>query len=90
LSPELCGIELEHPIINGSGTFDAIAAARVFGERLIERFPFAAFVSKTVTVEPRHGNAPPRLWELGAGMINSIGLPNVFQFGFCPRSSGIP
>ena len=39
-------------------------------------FPFAAFVSKTVTLAPRQGNPPPRLWELGAGMINSIGLPN--------------
>ena len=44
--------------------------------RCCERFPFAAFVSKTVTLEPRQGNPPPRLWELGAGMINSIGLPN--------------
>ena len=43
-----------------SGTFDAIAARRAFGEELIERFPFAAFVSKTVTLEPRQGNPPPR------------------------------
>jgi dihydroorotate dehydrogenase (NAD+) catalytic subunit len=73
---EFCGIELEHPIVNGSGTFDAIAARRVFGDALLERFPFAAFVSKTVTLEPRQGNPPPRLWELPAGLINSIGLPN--------------
>jgi dihydroorotate dehydrogenase (NAD+) catalytic subunit len=71
-----CGIALEHPVINGSGTFDAIAARRVFGDALLERFPFAAFVSKTVTLEPRQGNPPPRLWELAGGMINSIGLPN--------------
>jgi dihydroorotate dehydrogenase (NAD+) catalytic subunit len=73
---EFCGIELEHRVINGSGTFDAIAARRVFGDALLERFPFAAFVSKTVTLEPRQGNPPPRLWELAGGMINSIGLPN--------------
>ena len=71
-----CGLELEHPIVNGSGTFDAIAARRAFGEELIERFPFSAFVSKTVTVEPRQGNPPPRLWEVAGGLINSIGLPN--------------
>jgi dihydroorotate dehydrogenase (NAD+) catalytic subunit len=71
-----CGIELAHPIVNGSGTFDAIAARRAFGDALLDDFPFAAFVSKTVTRAPRHGNPPPRLWELGAGMINSIGLPN--------------
>ncbi len=74
--PSFCGIELEHPIINASGTFDALAAQRAFGEELIERFPFAAYVTKTVTAAPRQGNPPPRLWELGAGMINSIGLPN--------------
>jgi dihydroorotate dehydrogenase (NAD+) catalytic subunit len=71
-----CGIDLAHPIVNGSGTFDAIAARRTFGDALLEDFPFAAFVSKTVTLAPREGNPPPRLWELGAGMINSIGLPN--------------
>jgi dihydroorotate dehydrogenase (NAD+) catalytic subunit len=71
-----CGIPLAHPIVNGSGTFDAIAARRAFGDALLARFPFAAFVSKTVTLAPRQGNPPPRLWELGAGMINSIGLPN--------------
>ncbi len=73
---EFCGIPLAHRIINGSGTFDAIAARRAFGDALLEQFPFAAFVSKTVTLEPRQGNPPPRLWELPGGMINSIGLPN--------------
>jgi dihydroorotate dehydrogenase (NAD+) catalytic subunit len=73
---DLCGIALAHPIINASGTFDAIAARRAFGDALLERFPFAAFVSKTVTVEPRQGNPPPRLYEQAGGMINSIGLPN--------------
>jgi dihydroorotate dehydrogenase (NAD+) catalytic subunit len=71
-----CGIPLRHPIVNGSGTFDAIAAHKTFGDALLDDFPFAAFVSKTVTLAPRQGNPPPRLWELGAGMINSIGLPN--------------
>jgi dihydroorotate dehydrogenase (NAD+) catalytic subunit len=73
---------LRHPIINASGTFDAIAARRAFGDALLERFPFAAYVTKTVTLEPRAGNPPPRLWELGAGMINSIGLPNKGLAGF--------
>lgn len=73
---EFCGLELAHPVINGSGTFDAIAAGRCFGAELIDRFPFAAFVSKTITLGPRQGNRPPRLWETAAGMINSIGLPN--------------
>ena len=53
MSVDFCGIELPHPIINASGTFDAIAAQRVFGRELLERFPFAAFVTKTVTVAAR-------------------------------------
>jgi dihydroorotate dehydrogenase (NAD+) catalytic subunit len=73
---ELCGVRLRGPILNGSGTFDAIAARRAFGDVLIDRFPFDCFVSKTITLEPRQGNPPPRLWETASGMINSIGLPN--------------
>ena len=76
MSVDLAGIPLSHPIINASGTFDAIAARRAFGDALLERFPFAAFVSKTVTLAPRDGNPPPRIFELPAGMLNSIGLPN--------------
>jgi dihydroorotate dehydrogenase (NAD+) catalytic subunit len=77
-----CGLRLAHPVVNGSGTFDAIAARRVFGEDVLERFPFAAFVTKTVTLEPRQGNPPPRLWELAGGLLNSIGLPNKGLRGF--------
>jgi dihydroorotate dehydrogenase (NAD+) catalytic subunit len=79
---ELCGLPLEHPIINGSGTFDAIAARRAFGEAVEAEFPFSAFVSKTITPEPRAGNPPARLFETPAGMINSIGLPNKGLEGF--------
>ena len=76
MSVSFCGLELAHPIINGSGTFDAIAANRAFVEDLRSDFPFAAYVSKTITLKPREGNPPPRLWEAAAGLINSIGLPN--------------
>jgi dihydroorotate dehydrogenase (NAD+) catalytic subunit len=79
---EIAGLRLEHPIVNGSGTFDAIAARRAFGDALLERFPFSAFVSKTITPEPRAGNPPPRLYETPAGLINSIGLPNKGLEGF--------
>jgi dihydroorotate dehydrogenase (NAD+) catalytic subunit len=81
-SIELCGARLRGPVLNGSGTFDAIAARRAFGDALIERFPFDAFVSKTITAEPRQGNPPPRLWETPSGLINSIGLPNKGLEGF--------
>jgi dihydroorotate dehydrogenase (NAD+) catalytic subunit len=79
---DFCGVELRHPVINGSGTFDAIAARRAFGDELLDEFPFSAFVSKTITPEPRAGNPPPRLWETPSGLINSIGLPNKGLDGF--------
>jgi dihydroorotate dehydrogenase (NAD+) catalytic subunit len=82
---DLCGLELRHPVINGSGTFDAIAARRAFGDQLLDHFPFSAFVSKTITPEPRAGNPPPRLWETPSGLINSIGLPNKGLNGFLER-----
>jgi dihydroorotate dehydrogenase (NAD+) catalytic subunit len=73
---EFCGLRLRHRVINGSGTFDAIAARRAFGPALAREFPFAAYVSKTITLQPRAGNPSPRLWEAPGGLINSIGLPN--------------
>lgn len=76
MSIELAGIQLEGPVLNASGTYDAIAALRTFGESLRTAFPFDGFVSKTITCDPRGGNPPVRLWETPAGMINSIGLPN--------------
>jgi dihydroorotate dehydrogenase (NAD+) catalytic subunit len=85
LSTEFCGLTLRHPVVNGSGTFDAIAARRAFGDRLVDEFPFSAFVSKTITPEPRAGNPPPRLWETPSGLINSIGLPNKGLDGFLSR-----
>ena len=92
--PDFCGIPLEHPVINASETYDAIAAQRVYGDALLEHFPFAAFVSKTITPEPRAGNEPRRIWETPAGMINSIGLPNKGLEGFLaedlPRLAELP
>jgi dihydroorotate dehydrogenase (NAD+) catalytic subunit len=87
-------LDLATPVVNASGTFDAIAARRVFGDALLERFPFAAFVTKTVTLAPRQGNPPPRLYELPGGLLNSIGLPNKGLHGFLehdlPRLAELP
>ena len=90
----LCGVPLRGPVLNGSGTFDVIAARTAFGDAVLEDFPFDAYVSKTITLEPRQGNPPPRLWETPAGMINSIGLPNKGLEGFVaedlPRIAEVP
>ena len=78
LATKIFGLELSSPVMNGSGTYDAIASRKVFGDAAFspENFPFSAFVSKTITELPRAGNPPFRIWETPAGMINSIGLPN--------------
>lgn len=91
---DFCGLKLAHRVVNASGTFDVIAARRAFGDQLLQRFPFAAYVTKTVTLEPRQGNPPPRLWEIAGGLINSIGLPNKglrqFMLGDLPLLAELP
>jgi dihydroorotate dehydrogenase (NAD+) catalytic subunit len=57
------------PILNASGCLDALTAPEV--ARSLD-----AFVTKTVTPHPREGNAPVRIAETEAGMLNSIGLAN--------------
>jgi len=76
LATSLGPMDLAHPIINASGTFDALEADAVLGADLFEQFPFAAYVPKTVTLQPRTGNEPHRLYETAAGLLNSIGLAN--------------
>jgi dihydroorotate dehydrogenase (NAD+) catalytic subunit len=56
-------------LLNASGCLDALAAPEV--ARGLD-----AFVTKTVTPEPRAGNAPVRIAETDHGMLNSIGLQN--------------
>jgi dihydroorotate dehydrogenase (NAD+) catalytic subunit len=56
-------------ILNASGCLDALTAPEV--ARALD-----AFVTKTVTPEPREGNDAPRIAETDAGMLNSIGLQN--------------
>jgi dihydroorotate dehydrogenase (NAD+) catalytic subunit len=56
-------------LLNASGCLDALSAPGVARS-------FDAFVTKTVTPEPREGNEPPRIAETDNGMLNSIGLQN--------------
>jgi dihydroorotate dehydrogenase (NAD+) catalytic subunit len=55
--------------LNASGCLDALTAPGV--ARALD-----AFVTKTVTPQPREGNPPVRIVETDAGMLNSIGLAN--------------
>ena len=56
-------------LLNASGCLDALAAPEVARQ-------LDAFVTKTVTPEPREGNEPTRIAETEHGMLNSIGLQN--------------
>jgi dihydroorotate dehydrogenase (NAD+) catalytic subunit len=48
--------------------------AETFGSGFLEQPPVAAYVPKTITLDPRSGNPPPRILETAGGMINAIGL----------------
>ena len=87
---DLCGVTLEHPVLNASGTLDAIAADGALGDATLGA---AAHVTKTILAEPRTGNPPPRIAEAPAGMLNSIGLPGPGIDAFCteilPRTAAL-
>ena len=72
LKTELCGIELDNPLIPASGTFG-------FGYEFNEIYDInclGTFSFKGTTLEPRFGNPTPRIAECERGMINSVGLQN--------------
>lgn len=74
LSVRLGPLQLEHPIINASGTMELFELAEVFGREILDHPPVAAYVPKTITMDARIGNLPPRILETAAGMVNAIGL----------------
>ncbi|MGD2047362.1 MAG: dihydroorotate dehydrogenase [Gemmatimonadota bacterium] len=72
LSTELFGVRFQNPVLLAAGTCG-------FGLELkdvIDVDRLGGFVTKSVTVEPRAGNASPRVAEFGGGMLNSVGLAN--------------
>jgi dihydroorotate dehydrogenase (NAD+) catalytic subunit len=73
LETSLCGIALKNPVLAASGTF---AYGLEFAEQ-VDLNALGGFVVKGLSREPIEGNAPPRVHETQAGMINSIGLQNI-------------
>ena len=68
----LCGIELDNPIIPASGTFGyGYEFAELYDINMLGTFSF-----KGTTKDPRFGNPTPRIAECTAGMINAVGLQN--------------
>ena len=72
LSVNLCGIELDNPVIPASGTFGyGYEFAELYDINCLGTFSF-----KGTTKEPRFGNPTPRIAECTSGMINAVGLQN--------------
>jgi dihydroorotate dehydrogenase (NAD+) catalytic subunit len=73
LSVDLGPLHLKNPVMVASGTFG-------YGQEYAALVPpdrLGGVVVKGISVEPRSGNPPPRIWETCGGMLNSIGLQNV-------------
>ena len=72
LSVDLCGIELDNPVIPASGTFGyGYEFAELYDINILGTFSF-----KGTTRQPRFGNPTPRIADCPAGMLNSVGLQN--------------
>jgi dihydroorotate dehydrogenase (NAD+) catalytic subunit len=70
---DLGGIALRNPVLTASGTFGyGVELAPFLDLRRI-----GGFVAKSLTLEPRSGNPPPRIAETPSGMLNAISLENV-------------
>ena len=72
LSVNLCGVEMDNPIIPASGTFG-------YGYEFAELYDInclGSFSFKGTTRQPRFGNPTPRIAECDAGMLNAVGLQN--------------
>jgi dihydroorotate dehydrogenase (NAD+) catalytic subunit len=88
LAVELAGLRLKNPLIAASGTFGyGVELQGVLDLRLL-----GALVSKGLYLEPRTGNATPRIVETPSGLLNAIGLQGVGVRGFVadvlPRLAG--
>jgi dihydroorotate dehydrogenase (NAD+) catalytic subunit len=73
LDVQIGSLRLTNPVLTASGTFG-------YGEEVAPFFDLSklgGIVCKTITHQPRAGNAPPRTCETPAGMLNAIGLQNV-------------
>ncbi len=70
---ELAGIPLRNAVLTASGTFGYGTEFAPF----LDLEKIGGFVAKSLTLEPRFGNPPPRIGETSAGMLNAISIENV-------------
>ncbi|MBE6541551.1 MAG: dihydroorotate dehydrogenase [Ruminococcaceae bacterium] len=72
LKINLCGVEIDNPIIPASGTFGfGYEFAEIYDINVLGSFSF-----KGTTAETRFGNPTPRIAECASGMLNAVGLQN--------------
>tara|TARA_B100000686_G_scaffold354296_1_gene463807 strand:- start:2234 stop:3148 length:915 start_codon:yes stop_codon:yes gene_type:complete len=72
-------IEFSSPLLTASGTYGY--GHEVKG--LAEVNEWGGIITKSVTLNPREGNPPPRICETSSGMLNSIGLANLGVDKYC-------
>ncbi len=73
LSVKIGALELKNPVMLASGTVG-------YGEeisRIVDLTKVGAIITKSISLEPRKGNPPERIWETPSGMLNAIGLANI-------------
>jgi dihydroorotate dehydrogenase (fumarate) len=73
LSTTIAGVRFSSCFMNASG---ALCVTRDELEAL-GKSGAGAIVTKSMTIEPRQGNPPPRYYGFPGGSINSMGLPNL-------------
>ncbi len=90
LATDLAGLRLRNPVILAAGTAGTLD--EMAGVLNLSRV--GAVVTKSITPQPREGNATWRILESKAGMLNAIGLANVglddFEAHVAPRVAGVP
>lgn len=73
LTVDFAGLRLRNPVLAASGTFGYGLEMKDY----VDLEKLGGFVAKSLTLEPRYGNPPPRIAEVSSGMLNSISLENV-------------
>jgi dihydroorotate dehydrogenase (NAD+) catalytic subunit len=73
ITVEFGGVRLSNPVFTASGT---CGYADELGEYM-DLNGLGGFITKSITLKPRKGNATPRVVETDSGMLNAIGLANI-------------
>jgi dihydroorotate dehydrogenase (NAD+) catalytic subunit len=73
ISVDFAGLKLSNPVFTASGT---CGYADELGD-FMDVNRLGGFITKSITLRPRKGNAPPRIVETDSGMLNAIGWANI-------------